>query len=247
MIPLSILTCNYNTPEITKNMLRSLNRNSGFKLDRVYIMDTSPESKGLSTQFLVDDGIVIEDLPNFSHGNAVNYGLNLIQNDHVLLIDSDVLFYKEIAPIYEKFKEGDFTLLGNVSGNRGGKYLYPRVDPWFCFINNKHLKKHGILFFDENRTKNSRNRGIIYDIGSTMFEDVINADLKVANFNAENKYFKHYEGMSWRLQKYNPNNIDTDIDFGGTHNNINLYNYGKIIKDQYNKDIKKYECFEQIL
>lgn len=239
MSALSILTCNYNTPEITKNMLRSLNRNSGFILDRVYIMDTSPESGGLSPHFPGDDGSVIEDLPNFSHGKAVNYGLNFIQNDHVLLIDSDVLFYKEIAPIYEKFKEGDFTLLGNVSGDRGGKSLHPRVDPWFCFINNKHLKEHGIVFFEEERTKNSRNGDVVYDVGSTMFEDVIKANLKVANFNAENKYFKHYEGMSWRIQKYNPDDADTDIDFGGTHNNVHLFNYGMMVKAQYIEDIKK--------
>lgn len=241
MSSLSILTCNYNTPEITKNMLRSLNRNAGFILDRVYVMDTSPNSGGLATYFPGDSGIVIEDLPNFSHGKAVNYGLNLIQNDHVLLIDSDVLFYKKIYPIYEKFKEGNFTLLGNVSGDRGGKSLYPRVDPWFCFINNMHLKEHNISFFDEDRTKNSRSSSTVYDVGSTMFEDVLNAGLKIANFNAENKYFKHYEGMSWRIQKYNPDNVDTDVDFGGTHNNKTLFNYGMMIKAQYNDDIKKYE------
>lgn len=234
MSGLSILTCNYDTPVITANMLRSLNRSSSLLIDYYYVMDTSPASSQLWHH--LPDGVIIEDLPNYSHGKAVNHALNLINNEHILLIDSDVIFYKDIAPIYQKFKEGNFTLLGNVSGDRGGKSLYPRVDPWFCFINRQHLIDNGITFFDEERTVKSRNTDKIYDVGSTMFEDVLNANLLVANFNAENKYFKHYEGMSWRVQKYNPNDVDTDIDVGGTHNNRMLYEYGLQIREQYERD-----------
>lgn len=235
MSSLSILTCNYNTPEITANMLRSLNRAGSFPLDRFYVMDTSPTSGKLHWSLPTD--IVIVDLPNYPHGRAVNYGLEFIDNDHVLLIDSDVIFYKGIAPIYERFKEGDFTLLGNVSGDRGGKSLYPRVDPWFCFINRRHLIENKIKFFDEDRTLKSRSTDRIYDVGSTMFEDVINADLKIANFNGEGNYFKHYEGMSWRVQKYNANNHDTNIDIGGTHNNKSLYEYGLMVEQLYKMDV----------
>jgi len=234
MSGLSILTCNYDTPVITTNMLRSLNRISSCHIDHCYVMDTSPTSGQLRHH--LPDGVIIEDLPNYSHGKAVNHALNLIENDHILLIDSDVIFYKDIAPIYQKFKEGNFTLLGNVSGDRGGKALHPRVDPWFCFINRRHLMGNDIKFFDEERTVNSRNTSRVYDVGSTMFEDVLNANLLIANFNAENKYFKHYEGMSWRVQKYNPNDIDTNIDVGGTHNNHALYKYGLQIKEQYDRD-----------
>jgi hypothetical protein len=235
MSSLSILTCNYNTPEVTANMIRSLNKAGSFPLNRYYVMDTSPVSGKLHHMLPTD--IVIKDLPNYPHGRAVNYALEFIENEHILLIDSDVIFYKGIGPIYEKFKEGDFTLLGNVSGDRGGKSLYPRVDPWFCFINRRHLIDNNIKFFDEERTFKSRNTDRIYDVGSTMFEDVINADLKIANFNGENNYFKHYEGMSWRVQKYNPNDIDTNIDVGGTHNNIHLYEYGLMIERQYKLDV----------
>jgi hypothetical protein len=70
-----------------------------------------------------------------------------------------------------------------------------------------------------------------------MFEDVLNANLKIANFNAENKYFKHYEGMSWRVQKYNPSNGDTNIDIGGTHDNMALYKYGLRVLEEYNMEI----------
>jgi hypothetical protein len=127
--------------------------------------------------------------------------------------------------------------MGNVSGNRGGKLLYPRIDPWFCFIDLEQLKSNDIKFFDVERTKKSRESGRVYDIGSTMFEDVVNAGLTIANINLENKYFRHYEGMSWRVQKYDPDSPDTDIDFGGTHNNKTLYEYGLQVMNQYESDV----------
>lgn len=173
---------------------------------------------------------------NTSHGNAVNAAFDLVKTKYVLLVDSDVLFLKDIKKPYEKFKEGGFVLMGEVVGDRGGKSLYPRVNPWFCFIDLEQLKEHDINFYDHHRTKEIKSERI-YDIGSTMFEDVIKADLTVANAKMENKYFKHYEGMSWRVQKYNPNNGDTDIDIGGTHDSVQLYKLGLQVRERYNKDV----------
>ena len=59
-----------------------------------------------------------------------------------------------------------------------------------------------------------------------MFEDLSNLNLKIVDIDVENKYIKHYEGMTWRVQKYNPNEIDTDIDFGGTHPHKIWYDIG---------------------
>jgi hypothetical protein len=72
-----------------------------------------------------------------------------------------------------------------------------------------------------------------------MYEDILDAELLIGDVRMENKYFKHYEGMSWRVQKFNPDNGDTDIDVGGTHDNKALYDYGIKIREQYEKDIKE--------
>jgi hypothetical protein len=177
-----------------------------------------------------------------SHGVAVNKSFDLVKTKYMLLVDSDVLFLQDIKKPYEKFKEGEFALMGEVVGDRGGKSLYPRVNPWFCFIDVEQLKEHGIQFYDKERSEHSKRKLMnpqrVYDIGSTMFEDVINAGLTVADAKMEDKYFKHYEGMSWRVQKYNPDNGDTDIDIGGTHNNKALYEYGLMIQKQYENDTK---------
>lgn len=232
---LSVLTCNYNTPEITKNLFKSIER-SGNVFAKKYVVDTSEEYGRLELY----PNVIEMAYPGKSHGYAVNYAMEHINDEYVLLVDSDVLFFKDISKVFEKFVENDLTLMGDVMGDRGGKRLHPRVAPWFCLMNFKKLKEHNIKFFDPERTKNSKESGdVIYDVGSTMFEDVIKHDLKVGDVKLEGKYFRHYEGMSWRTKKYDPNSPDTDIDFGGTHNNKALYEYGLLVENQYKLDVEK--------
>jgi glucose dehydrogenase len=69
-----------------------------------------------------------------------------------------------------------------------------------------------------------------------MFEDVEKAGLSIADANMEGKYFKHYGGMSWRWQSYDPSKEDTDIDFGGTHPHKQLYDIGKKIAEDYERE-----------
>ena len=231
---LTITTCNYNTPDLIINLLKSLKLTSS-NIPQVLIMDTSSEpDKEISNHF---NKLRYYKAGSLSHGLAVNKSFDMIKTRYVLLVDSDILFLKDFSSLFEKFKTGEFSLMGKVVGDCGGKALYPRVEPWFCFMDLFKLKKHSIKFFDPVRTKKSRESGhIIYDIGSTMFEDILKFDLKIGDCDVENKYFKHYGGMSWRTQSYDPNNIDTDIDFGGTHPNTRLYEAGIIIRDQYNRD-----------
>ena len=168
----------------------------------------------------------------------MNIGLSMIGTKYVLLVDSDIILLKDIIYPFEKFKYHDLTLMGEMVENVGGKVLYPRIVPWFCFINNDNLKSHKIKFFDADRTLGSKSgSGPVYDIGSTMFEDVSNNNLNIADTpNLENKYFKHYGGMSWRTLKYDPFNGDTDIDFGGTHPHSVYYDMGVRTHFQYLKD-----------
>jgi hypothetical protein len=173
---------------------------------------------------------------NTSHGDAVNYGMEMVDTKYMLLVDSDVLFLKDIKHPFEKFKESGLTLMGEVVGDRGGKSIYDRVNPWFCFMNLDDLKSNNIKFYDHHRTKVLKSEKI-YDIGCSMFEDVVGKGLWVGDAKMENKYFKHYEGMSWRVQKYNPDNGDTDIDVGGTHDNVQLYKLGLQVRERYIKDI----------
>ena len=231
MDDLTIVTCNYNTPDLIWNLRHSLKK-CWVSPSNILVMNT-----GKCSDLTGYDGwFDLFEMPNSSHGEAVNKSFELVNTRYMLLVDSDVLFLQDFSKPYEKFKEGEFALMGEVVGDRGGKSLYPRVNPWFCFIDLKQLKEHDIKFYDHHRTKEIKS-GKIYDIGSTMFEDVVNAGLTIADAKMEGKYFKHYEGMSWRVQKYNPANGDTDVDIGGTHDNKALYEYGLKVREQYERDV----------
>jgi glycosyltransferase involved in cell wall biosynthesis len=234
---LTLLTCNYNTPELIVNLLKSV-KNVFEELPEVMVMNTSSETP---SDLLDENEIPYFNFRNGIHGEAVNLGLSKVKTRYVLLVDSDIIFLKDIKKMFEKFKSmNEFALMGKVVGDCAGKKLYPRVEPWFCFIDNQKLKNHKIKFFDRDRhmLRHIYNVDRIYDIGSTMFEDVTKIGYSIADISVEGKTFIHYGGMSWRGQKFNPNQEDTDIDFGGTHPHRGLYELSLRVKAQYDEDVK---------
>lgn len=235
---LTIVTCNYNTVDLVRNLITSI-RKVCKTVPKILVMDTgeipTPSKDMISGGDYGDIQYFWK--KNTTHGNGVNLAMDLVKTRYMLLVDSDVLFLQDIEKPFNIFKDGEFTLMGEVVGDRGGKSLYPRVNPWFCFMDLKQLHEKGIQFYDHYRTKVLKSPKI-YDIGSSMYEDVLNNELSVANVLMENKYFRHYEGMSWRVQRYNPNNGDTDVDVGGTHDNKALYEYGLQVMEQYERDVK---------
>lgn len=225
---LTLISCSYNTPMVTENMLKTylLYNNS-----EILISENSTNEETLK---ILESGN-IPYIRNYGglHGPSVDILLDSVKTDYVLLVDTDVLFHKSCSDIFESFVSMDLCLMGEIVGDRGGKRLHKRVNPWFCFINAEQVKENGIKFYDEVRMK-SRNE-VRYDVGSSFFEDIKKKSLRIADFNGNGSYYTHFEGMSWRTNKYNPKNGDTDIDNNpnGTHDNVDLYNYGIHIEQQY--------------
>lgn len=228
---LTLITCNYNTPNLIIKLLQSVKHTSS-QLPKIIVINTSTTED--SDKILSENNIPYFNFKGASHGEAVDLAFEKVKTKYVLLVDSDVIFLKDFLPVFEKFKSLNLTLMGKVVGNVAGKNLYERVEPWYCFIDYEKIKKNKIHFFDKERVKKSKKDNIkVYDVGSTMFEDVQKADLLIGNVDLENIYFKHYGGMSWHCQKYNSLEEDTDIDFGGTHPHEILWNIGQQRKNQY--------------
>ena len=241
MDDLTLITCSYNTPLITLTMLKSWMAVHN-KTQRLVLVDNSTDQ--LTRGLLHDNKIPYTCSPGNTHGQGVNEALKLCKTKYALLVDTDIIFLKDHTSIFNQFKEMDLTVMGKVEGDRGGKSIYNRVNPWHCFINIEKLKEHNIIFFDEQRMKDSFKTDKIYDIGSTFFEDIKKAGLKIGNVDLENTHYQHLEGMSWYNNKFDPSKEDTGIDFGGTHNNpgfVQAHNYKlsifNNIKKQYD-DIK---------
>lgn len=239
---LTILTCNFNTAELVVNLLRSAKLKFA-EMPNVVVMNTSTDLN--ETNLLAQHNIPHYNFVGGIHGEAVNLGFKKIQTKYVLLVDSDLIFLKDIKEMFQIFKDNNLSLMGKIVGDVGEKKLYPRVEPWYCFIDLEELKKHKIQFFDREKTKASKNSSRVYDIGSTMYEDILARSQKEigdAPF-LEKRYFKHYGGMSWRTQKFNNKDVDTDIDFGGTHPHQILFDIGMQVKQEY---LRETECLKDI-
>jgi hypothetical protein len=205
---------------------------------RLVLIDNSTDN--ITRDLLYDNKIPYTTHPGLSHGEGVNKALKLCKTKYALLVDTDVIFLRNHTDIFEQFKSMNLAVMGKVEGDRGGKKIYNRVNPWHCFIDVEKIKEHNITFFDEERMKSSFKTEKIYDIGSTFLEDIKKANLQIGNVDLEHNYFLHLEGMSWYKNKFNPNDKDTGIDFGGTHNNPGFvqayeqkYDYFKQFKKQY--------------
>jgi len=237
MDDLTLITCSYNTPDITLTMLKSW-MSVHNKTQRLVLVDNSTDDK--TKGLLYDNKVPYTPRPGFSHGQGVNEAIKLCKTKYALLVDTDVIFLRDHSDIFNQFKEMDLTIMGKVEGDRGGKSIYNRVNPWHCFIDVEKVKQNNIQFFDEQRMKDSFKTDKIYDIGSTFLEDIKKAKLEIGNVDLSGKYFLHLEGMSWYKNKYDSTREDTGIDFGGTHNNLayvqayeQKYNYFEKLKEQY--------------
>lgn len=250
MNDLTLITCSYNTPAITMAMLKSWMAVHNVT-QRVIICENSTNDD--TKTLLRGSNIPYVSNPGFSHGQGVNKALDICKTKYALLVDTDVVFLKDHSDIFKQFKKMDLAVMGKVEGDRGGKCIYNRVNPWHCFIDVEKIKQNNIQFFDEQRMKDSFETDRIYDIGSTFFEDVKKAKLKIGDVDLSSKYYLHFEGMSWYKNKYDSSKEDTGIDFGGTHNNPNFVQayeqkylqFKQIEKDFINIDITNKFIYEE--
>jgi hypothetical protein len=233
---LTLATCSYNTPEVTITMLRSFFSHHG----ETNVLISENSSNEDTVTLLEENSVRFVRNKGGLHAPSVDKLIENCETDHMLLVDTDVIFLKNHEDIFEQFKSANLTLLGEICGDRGGKRLHNRVHPWHCFINIKNIKENNIKFYDYER-QIKRDGSPIYDVGASFFEDIKKSGLKIGDVKLENLYYKHYEGMSWRTLKFGKNDGNIDVDPEATHNNVNLYNYGKMVENNYMNEISKYK------
>ena len=144
----------------------------------------------------------------FHHSIGVDSLIDHCKTEYILLVDTDVLFLSSINPLYHKIYYDKISICGVMQGNRGGLKLHNRICPWFCFINIEQLKSKNIKFFDSIRFSQhltEQKTEMIYDVGATLLEDVINNNMTVLPIteSIQDMYIKHFEGMSWRKDSKN--------------------------------------------
>ena len=211
MDDLTLITCSYETPIITETMLKSFkDLHRDLKRMNLIIIENSNDDE---TRAVLDrNGIKYITNKGGTHSKSIDLAFNACQTKYALIVDTDIIFKKNIVSLFEMIKTNSIDLCGIECGDRGGYRLMPRIHPWFMFVNVENIKKHGIKFHDDERIKRTQSEAFynnipinsiklntpMYDVGSTFYEDVKNAGLKIANTPIIQNWFAHYEGSSWQ-------------------------------------------------
>lgn len=208
MLDITLVTCNYNTPDLLETMLKSWvfhNKNVSDKLlvmEHSTLEDTVPFLNENNIKYIKNQGAV--------HYRGVEAALHLVNTKYMLLLDTDIVFHKSIEDTLKMYIDRQLNAAGWVEGNRHGHILAPRIHPWFCFIDIEFVRANSIRFVDMKKVRDSESTGfyqnspisgfngsVKYDVGSTFLMDLMECGGKVLNHKIEGDAFTHFEGMSW--------------------------------------------------
>lgn len=217
MNELTIITCSYETPKITETMLKSF-KSRHPHLDKMHLIVMENSNDDDTRSMLNENGIAYITNKGGAHSRSMDIAFDACKTEYALVVDTDIIFKKDIAPIFNMIKNNHIDLCGIQCGDRGGYKLMTRIHPWFMFVNIKSVKKHDIKFHDEDRINKTCSQAFykniplnnirldipMYDVGSTFYEDVKNAGLKIANTPIIENWFVHYEGSSWQRKSGHP-------------------------------------------
>jgi len=239
----TLIVASFNTPIVTEHLLKSFIYHHREDQYNIILMENSLDDE--TKKILTNNNIPYVSNPGMTHSESVDIALRLCKTKYALLLDTDVIFLQNVEKVLETFVLKKSTLMGEVSGSRGGYVLKNRVNPWFCLINIDDIRKHNIRFYDPVRINNTNSQGfygnipiqnindgnrydVFYDVGSTFFEDIQRKNLKIINAKGFEKYFTHYEGMSWRK--------NTNID--------SIVNFANEVENRYVNDIEQYKSID---
>ena len=235
---ITLISCDYNTPLMEITMLRSFFKECYGVVNKVLVSVNSDKDDIDKYSMYDRAGIDYIKNPGMSHAEGVQSLLDNITTKYALLVDSDVIFVKNIKSVIEDYIKSKIVLGGHLdeSGFDGNSWensdfykgmnikINSRIHPCFMFINNSFLKKNNIKFANADKieaTKSScfynmfngehsipGNEVPYYDVGGTLYEDVIEAKGKVNSSLVLSDYLIHFKGMSWVLNPLHDASVD---------------------------------------
>ena len=217
MTDFKILLCAYKATDCLKiqhEILKRLNL-----LDQLVLYENSPEDFGANREFLTANNVSFVDNPGGKHAQTINSALKVIDSKYVIILDEDCFLISDPRVVIEKMKINHIRLTGEISCSRGGYTMKPRINPWFCVVDNEWIKEKNIDFMNMEKIKKTdssrlylinsgeckKDEVLKYDVGATFFEDIIDNGGKISSlsdiFLKPDKLYKHIEGSSWRNEE----------------------------------------------
>lgn len=208
MKDITLVSVNWNQKKAMEIMLKSyINfHHSNEKLNLLLFDNGSTDG---SKEWLINNKIPFISHPeNIGHENAINYIYPLIKTKYVLIVDTDIIFLKNIKDAYiDKFSE-KVKLIGDYITQHTPP-LIPRIAAWFFFFDIESMRNKGVNIF-----RNSENW--IYDVGSWYTEQVLENGFELYKIERQTEIEKentdiygmiydthiHLGKMSWDLSAH---------------------------------------------
>lgn len=197
---LTLLTCNYNTSDMTIKMLESFFMFTQAPIPTVIVDNSDKEDLSIVCHKLFTvinnrNYKITGDYKQCSknHAAAIDYALkNTINTKYCLLCDSDVIFKPDINKFIE-FRH-DYDIVGSINH----EFIEPaRLLPYCCIIDVEKFKSENRNYFDNARCIEPNivlGKGhvnyIKYDTGASFYEDIKDS-WKIKNFNDISNYYVH--------------------------------------------------------
>lgn len=209
MKDLTLISCSYNTPQITLTMLKSFrNQHNDLEKMNVILMENSTNDE--TAELLVENNVPFVRNNGFTHNQGIELAFEKCKTKYALVVDTDIVFRKNVIDLYNLTKENGWNLVGTECGDRGGLKLFPRIHPWFMIVDIEFVKENKIVFCDMVKMKQNDSSHMtsstfvnyvpvhrIYDIGSTFYEDMKNVGANIKHYPECEQYYEHFEGSSW--------------------------------------------------
>ena len=212
---IEVLTVNYNTPELVKQLFLTIFKHCSYELSytvvnngpikfvddssMINVLDFINEAKRYIDECKRNTKLHLR--PNKSVFGSVHhaytideYIYNKSDADYILLFDTDVIINKNFDKQIKFLIDSNQPLfscltLEDISGNR-----FLRVAPHCCFINRKLFINLGLKFLTLDKFLDITHT-YAYDTGRGLLENISKMNLK---FFKDNSFFQHLKGISWK-------------------------------------------------
>lgn len=207
---LTLLTANFNQPELTLCMLKSFRKASGL-LVQSFVIDNSTQYflPRIDTPVLkVIDNTNFKHTPDHhqnshNHAHSLEYAFSLIPTRYVLLCDNDILFKPAIKDVLTQ-DVNQFDAWGETVID--GDIPPIRLLPYCCIIDLHKKRKDHISYYDPKRLMlfdhpSARGHYSYMDTGCSFLQDIERNKWRIKRVGL-NKYIEHLKGISYNGQSY---------------------------------------------
>ena len=208
---LTLVTASFNTPEVTLAMLKSFaHHHQRYWPIPLLLMENSTDN--ITAELLQRHSVPFHRTPGLIHSIAIDRALPRVRTRYALLVDTDVIFRRNIDGLLDRLRGSGAAILGEFQGDRGGFLMHARIAPYFCLIDACAVQEKGIRFHDDQRIERTNSRGFYvmrptppsshqryYDVGATFLEDIFAARLAAEAVPVQelHTYVHHAAALSW--------------------------------------------------